>query len=133
MTPKPPSELFRAISADSEKELIEIFNNHYDGRLWFHAPAHYQNIKDPRRRDELDGRGSYHLNDIEVCDISDAKRGRHVTPAYILCFSADETAASACLAESGPSKMIIRLASPEKLRKLILKRVLPDCDVIKVG
>lgn len=132
MTEKPPSELFRAISAGSEKELDEIFKNHYGGRLWFHAPAHYQDIEDPQRRDELDGRGSYHLNGIEVCDVSDPKRGWHVCPTYILCFSADEAAASACFTGPGPSKLVIRLANPEELRKLILKKVLPDCNVINV-
>ena len=132
MTEKPPSELFRAISAGSEKELDEIYNSHYDGRLWFHAPAHYQDIEDPQRQDELDGRGSYHLNGIEVCDVSDPKRGWHVCPTYILCFSADEAAASACFTGPGPSMEVIQLANPEELRNRILKRVLPDCKVIEV-
>ncbi len=125
MTEKPPSELFRAISADSAKELRKIFTNHNGGRLWFHAPGHYQDIEDPRRRDESEGCGSYRLNGVTVEDVS-------VSPAYILCFSADEAAASACFAEPRTPKMIIRLANPEELRILILKEVLPDCNVINV-
>ena len=130
MTEKLPAELFRAISADSGKELDEIFNNHRKGQLWFHSPAHYRTIEDSRRRDELEGVGSYRQDGKEYGDVSDSKPGRRINPTYILCFSTDETAASARFAGPRTHRRTIQLADPAGLRNRILEKVLPCCKVI---
>lgn len=120
-----PPVLFRTIC---KKDLC----NHLEGRLWFHSPAYYRTIENPRRQDGLEGVGSWREGGMMYNDISDPKRGRHLNPAYILCFSEARAAPRMRSAQPRSDTQVVQLTNPEELRKRIQQRVLSDCCVIDV-
>lgn len=121
----PPEVLFRATRNTD-------LRNHREGRLWFHSPAYYRTIEDPQLQDGLEAIGSHYQDGMKHSDISDPKRGRHLCPTYILCFSEDLAATRKYFAQPGSGTDIVQLINPEMLRNLIQDSVLPDCDVIAV-
>ena len=125
MTENPPPVLFRIICK-------EDLRNHKEGRLWFHSPAYYRTIEDPRRRDPLEDIGSWRHDGMMYNDISDLKRGWHLNPAYILCFSEASAAPRMRSAQPGGDTQVVQLTNPEELLKRIQQRILRDCNVVSV-
>ena len=112
-----PPTLFRAVKDQ------QAAYNHLDGVLWLRAHAYFRDIEGPAA-DPSEGIGTSKLPDGQVNhDITDDVP---VYPAFMLCFSAEKSAAK----KFGDS--CLKVGNPIKLKKRV-EAALPEGGVVSVS